>query len=134
MLCDLMRLRALSLALALLLLLTQQFGLQHMLSHALRAPTADRALLADGALPAGAPLTTDPTPAALSDEVPGADRLCQVCLVLSAFVAACLPALLAWRARPQRWHLSAASRRQAPHLRPGAPYLARAPPAGLALT
>ena len=116
--------RALSLALALLLLVTQQFGLQHRLSHALRAP-ADRGIAA---------AAVDPAYTAQTEGEPSADSPCQICIALAATVLASLPALLGWRITRQPGSTPVRSTRPAPAARHGAPYLARAPPTLLALT
>ena len=125
--------RLIALALALLLLLTQQLGLQHLLSHGLRnaalvagvatsaytaytADTADSAHTAHTA--AGDTTATDVT----------ADGLCQVCLALVVLGTAALPALLRWAARVLRAAAPAALAVRAVRRGAGAAYLARAPP------
>ena len=117
-------------ALALLLLLTQQFGVLHSLSHVrpLPAGSAVAATLAAPGSPA-ATAATDP----VGSELP-ADGLCQVCLLLLALGAAALPALLQWLAVRQPSLQRDRPALPARQTRPGAPYLARAPPRGLALT
>ncbi len=119
-----MRRRLLSLSLALLLLLTQQLGAVHLLSHVLHPGGHGPATLIQAnqtALPA----------AAHADEATQAaagDALCQVCLVLATLVAAALPAVWGWRPpRPQPVALVL----PAPRLlarRASAPYRARGPP------
>ena len=123
-------------ALALLLLLTQQFGVLHSLSHVrpLPAGSAVAATLAAPGSPAAKAATaataaTDP----VGSELP-ADGLCQVCLLLLALGAAALPALLQWLAVRQPSLQRDRPALPARQTRPGAPYLARAPPRGLALT
>ena len=126
-------------ALALLLLLTQQFGVLHSLSHVrpLPAGSAVAATLAAPGSPAAkaakaataATAATDP----VGSELP-ADGLCQVCLLLLALGAAALPALLQWLAVRQPSLQRDRPALPARQTRPGAPYLARAPPRGLALT
>jgi len=113
-------------ALALMLLFAQQFGVLHSLSHVRLQPAGVAVVATDSAAVKAA---TDPTVA----ELP-ADGLCQVCLLLAALGAAALPAGLQWlTARPGGLH----GNRPAPpalQARPGAPYLARAPPRQFALT
>ncbi|MBC7728057.1 MAG: hypothetical protein H7242_10700 [Microbacteriaceae bacterium] len=122
--------RLIALALALLLLLTQQLGLQHLLSHGLRnaalvavvATSAYTAYTADSAhtahTAAGDTTATDVT----------ADGLCQVCLALVVLGTAALPALLRWAARVLRAAAPAALAVRAVRRGAGAAYLARAPP------
>ena len=122
--------RLIALAQALLLLLTQQLGLQHLLSHGLKnaalvavaatsAPPADSADTADTAHTAASAATaTDAT----------ADGLCQACLALVVLGTATLPALLRWAARVLRAAAAAALVVRAVRRGAGAPYLARAPP------
>lgn len=78
--------RALALALAWLLLLTQQVGLLHLLSHAHGPglPTPQR-LVADAAAPALA---------AAADTPEAADELCRLCLGLAGLGLALVPAPL----------------------------------------
>ena len=120
-------------ALALLLLLTQQFGVLHSLSHVRLLPAgvavAGAATASNGT---AAQAATEPSHAA-STELP-ADGLCQVCLLLAALGAAALPALLQWRAERQRSLNPNRPALPAWRARPGAPYLARAPPHRSALT
>lgn len=107
--------RLISVVLALVLLVTQQLGLQHLLSHGLQT-----------ALPA----TTAEAPAGEGDAHAdaAADGLCQACLALVVLGTASLPALLRWAA--PRLHATAPAAPVAPAVRRGAaaPYLARAPP------
>ena len=117
-------------ALALLLLLTQQFGVLHSLSHARPLPAGSAVGVTLGAPSSpAATAATDP----VGSELP-ADGLCQVCLLLVALGAAALPALLQWLAvrqpSPQRDRRTLPARQ----MRAGAPYLARAPPRSPALT
>jgi hypothetical protein len=125
-----MRRRLLSLFLALLLLLTQQLGAAHLLSHVLHPGGHGPATSAHVDHAAG-PATGH------ADEATHAaagDALCQVCLVLATLVAAALPAVWGWRQpRPQL----AALVLPAPRLlarRASAPYRARGPPGLPALT
>ena len=130
MLRSLMFTRTRVFALALLLLLTQQFGVLHSLSHVRPLPAASgvaATLAAPGSKAAKA--ATDP----VGSELP-ADGLCQVCLLLVALGAAALPALLQWLAQRQRSLKPNRPALPAWRARPGAPYLARAPPHGSALT
>ena len=117
-------------ALALLLLLTQQFGVLHSLSHVRPLPAGSAVGVTLGA--PGSPAATAATDP-VGSELP-ADGLCQVCLLLVALSAAALPAVLPWLAvrqpSPQR-NPPALPARQT---HPGAPYLARAPPRSPALT
>lgn len=120
-LSTLLQRRALALALGLLLLLTQQVGLHHLLSHALGAPGAAAAALdgANGAAPGEAD----------RDGGQPADSLCQVCLALAALGLAALPAT--WRWLAPRLPAATPAPRPAPGrtARAASPYLARAPPA-----
>ncbi len=130
MLRSLMIARTRVFALALLLLLTQQFGVLHSLSHVRPLPGGAAVATAQAAAEhAAARAAKDP----VGSESPG-DGLCQVCLLLVALGAAALPALLQWLAVRQ-----SSSQRDRPTLparqiRAGAPYLARAPPRSPALT
>lgn len=76
----------LSALLGLVLLLTQQLGAVHLLSHGLQ-PAAHSA-----ALPA--PVSGDPATA--DNHGDPADALCQLCLALATLAAVALPALCAW--------------------------------------
>ena len=117
-------------ALSLLLLLTQQFGVLHSLSHVRPLPAGSAVGVTLGA--PGSPAATAATDP-VGSELP-ADGLCQVCLLLVALGAAALPALLQWLAvrqpSPQRDRRTLPARQ----MRAGAPYLARAPPRSPALT
>jgi hypothetical protein len=87
MLAGSMRQRTLSIALALLLLVTQHLGLLHLLSH-----------LAPPAGPVVVHGVADPAPAhadAIASDA--ADAMCQACLVLATLGVATLPALLRQR-------------------------------------
>jgi hypothetical protein len=110
--------RLIALALALVLLVTQQLGLQHLLSHGLQAA----GLAADTAHATAHATTPDATPDA------AADGLCQACLALVVLGTATLPALLRWATRVQRAVAPAAPVRRAMRRGAAAPYLARAPP------
>ena len=114
--------RLIACALALVLLVTQQLGLQHLLSHGLQ-----RAGLAAVSTTAHADTATSETATETGDDA-AADGLCQACLALVVLGTAALPGLLRWAARVLR---NAAP--VPPVARPvrrgaGAPYLARAPP------
>ena len=117
MLARVMRQRFLSLTLALLLLITQQWGVLHGLSHGLHGA---------GQGVAAAQPASEPGP---RDSSSAADALCQVCLVLATLGAATLPddwplpATDACGAAPVARAPCAAARPA------GTPYLARAPPA-----
>ena len=124
--------RLVALALSLLLLVTQQWGMLHVLSHPLHPTGADAALTisaSDGATDLGAGPEADhdaePHSAAHAD---AGDALCQVCLVLATLGVAGLPALWRWmpgllRAAAPRLPAQPAPLRRAP-----APWLARGPP------
>lgn len=105
--------RALSLALGLLLLLTQQLGLRHLLSHAAAGATGPAAVAA-----------VDHTPRGDA----AADGLCQVCLALAAIGLAALPA--SWRWLAPRLPVARPTVALVGGRLPGASaaYLARAPP------
>lgn len=111
-----MQARTVSLILALVLLFTQQLGLQHLLSHGL----------------AGAQSAATPGPPARDAghgaEAAAADGLCQACLVLATLGMATLPAVLRWLAPRQPAATPAAPARRAISARCNAPYQARAPP------
>lgn len=109
--------RLIAWALALLLLVTQQLGLQHLLSHGLQS--AGLAAMSTSAHPAH-------VDASAADAA--ADGLCQACLALVVLGAATLPAMLRWatlvlRAATPVPPVARVVRRGA-----GAPYLARGPP------
>ena len=113
--------RLIALALALLLLVTQQLGLQHLLSHGLQsaaiaavATTAHRAHV-------DASTTNAATDAA-------ADGLCQACLALVVLGTATLPALLRWATPVLRAAAPVAPVARAVRRGAAAPYLARGPP------
>jgi len=97
--------RFLALALALLLLITQHLGLQHVLGHALHGDGATAAHLqaspASDGMAAGAAVraTGKVTAEAASDLADdAADGLCGICLGLATLGVAAVPALLQWRA------------------------------------
>jgi NADH:ubiquinone oxidoreductase subunit 4 (subunit M) len=113
--------RLIALALALLLLLTQQLGLQHLLSHGL----SNAALVAVAATSAHTAHTAA-SDATATDAT--ADGLCQACLALVVLGTATLPALLRWATRVLRSAAPAAPVVRAVRRGAGAPYLARAPP------
>lgn len=119
-----MRHRILSLSLALLLLLTQQLGAAHLLSHVLhpagQGPAhGDHGQLAAPPVPAGAAEAT---------HADAGDALCQVCLVLATLLAAGLPALWRWCLARLRAAALVLPATQPPAPRAGAPYRARGPP------
>lgn len=126
-----MHTRAVALALALLLLLTQQFSVLHGLAHSLPSAGGGYALtvsaLAVSAQPAASPSPGDAEPSSSPANLPP-DGACQVCLALAAIGLATLPGVLGWwvARSPQR----APTLARAPTL--GAPaaalYRARAPP------
>jgi hypothetical protein len=125
-----MRRRLLSLSLALLLLLTQQLGAVHLLSHVLHPDGHGPAAVADAGHTAG----SADAHAADSTHADAGDALCQVCLVLATLVAAALPAVWGWRLpRPQAATLALPAPRPAAR-RASAPYRARGPPGLPALT
>lgn len=117
--------RLIALALALLLLLTQQLGLQHLLSHGLKN-AALVAVAATSAPTAPTADSADTAHTAASDAT--ADGLCQACLALVVLGTATLPALLRWAARVLRAAAPATLVVRAVRRGAGAPYLARAPP------
>lgn len=129
MLCPHMFTRTLSFALALMLLLTQQLWALHSLSHGRSLPASTLMLAAGGTVTKSSTTRTDP----VESEQP-ADGLCKVCLLLLALGAAALPAGLQWLAVRQRGLRCDRPTLPALQTRPGAPYLARAPPLRLALT
>lgn len=118
-----MRRRLLPLALSLLLLVAQQLGAQHLLSHVLQLDGHGHAGLAQA----------DHTPAQADDPATHAaadagDALCQVCLVLATLAAVAGP--VAWGWAVQRMHCTAPQplAHAAPRRRAWAPYRARGPP------
>lgn len=134
MLCATMPSRALALVLAWLLLLTQQFGLQHALSHGRMGGLSGGAAGVSVVAAAAAGLSRAPGPALPGGDGQPVDGLCAVCLLLATLGAAALATVLrcwatgqrcsalAWRAQP------AAATRRVAH------YRARAPPAAFALS
>ncbi|OGA99421.1 MAG: hypothetical protein A3E25_17825 [Burkholderiales bacterium RIFCSPHIGHO2_12_FULL_69_20] len=122
MLAGPMRQRTLSIALALLLLVTQQLGLLHLLSHL--APPAGHGVVLQAADRAPAHADTAGNDAA--------DALCQACLVLATLGAATLPTLLRWVAPRAVFAAPARPALPPPATTAGVPYLARGPPAFLA--
>ena len=126
--------RALALVLAWLLLLSQQFGVQHALSHGRTLGPGGGAAGASVVAAADTGLSMAPGLALPGGDKPPADGLCAVCLLLATLGAAAVAAVLrcwlagqrcsapAWRAQP------AAASRRAAH------YRARAPPAAFALS
>lgn len=103
----------LALILSLLLLLTQQWGTLHLLSHGLQGSAA---------------VASADAGAAAEPQADAGDALCQVCLVLAALGAAGLPALWRWLARPPRAAAPPASPRPAVPRPAPAPWHARGPP------
>ena len=110
--------RLIALTLALLLLLTQQLGLQHLLSHGLKTAALADASAQIAHPAAGDATTTDAT----------ADGRCLACLALLVLGTATLPALLRWAARVLRSAAPGALVVRTVRRGAGAPYLARAPP------
>ncbi len=108
--------RLIALALALVLLVTQQLGLQHLLSHGLHSPGLAAAAPAAAHTPHG-----DEADAA-------ADGLCQACLALVVLGTVALPAGLRWAAMALRTAAPGAPVLRTVRRDAGAPYLARAPP------
>ena len=129
-----MHARTLALALALLLLLTQQFGALHSLSHSLAAAHQAQAQ-AQATTTTTATANHVATPATSSADSPDsglpADSTCQVCLVLAALGLAALPGLLRWWLRRVRQPAPTASGRPTWPTPAAAQYRARAPPARL---
>ncbi len=119
MLRAVMRRRLLALSLSLVLLLTQQLGALHLLSHVLQ-PAAHTALLAQAE-----PDNSGPR----AHRADAGDALCQVCLVLATLGAATLPTLWGWLARQVRTAMPLAPPRPAPSRPVPAHYHARGPPA-----
>ncbi len=124
--------RLLAIALALLLLITQHLGLQHLLGHALQGDVAARgqatlsARAADGAAAGAGVVAAHGAGEDTADDA--ADGLCKLCLLLATLGVASLPALLQWRAslRTQALRVATALRQwAAPALHA---YQARAPP------
>ncbi len=114
--------RALALALALLLLVTQQLGLQHLLSHGSAAASW---------VAAGATALASPADAGPVDDGQPPDGSCAVCAVLASIAFAVMPALLLWLATPRRGSAPQLPARETPAARSNPHYLARAPPAPL---
>jgi hypothetical protein len=110
--------RLIALALALVLLVTQQLGLQHLLSHGLHTP----------GLAAAAPVAAHTAHGDAASADAAADGLCQACLALVVLGALTLPAGLRWAAMGLRATAPGAPRLRAVRRGAGAPYLARAPP------
>jgi hypothetical protein len=112
-----MRHRLLALCLSLLLLLTQQLGQLHLLSHGLQPPAQTDVQALDRADPGH------------SADVAAGDALCQVCLVLATLGAAGLPAVWRWLAGRASATEPLAPPRPAPARLAAVPFQARAPPA-----
>ena len=140
--------RVLALALALLLLLTQQLGVQHRAAHGLSigrdagshsAWTADALALSGTGLAGLGLASTGLTSTGLDDigastgdpaapNPHAGEAACQVCLLLAALTLAALPAWLCWRGLALR-HPAPAARAAVPaRAAAGRPYQARAPP------
>lgn len=107
--------RLISVVLALVLLVTQQLGLQHLLSHGLQTTVPVTAAAA-------------PTDAGDTHADAAADGLCQACLALVVLGTATLPAPLRWAAPVLHAMVPAAPVARAVRRGAAAPYLARAPP------
>ena len=114
--------RLIALTLALLLLLTQQLGLQHLLSHGLKT-----AAVADTNAQIAHPAAHTAAGDAKATDV-AADSRCLACLALLVLGTATLPALLRWAARVLRSAALGAPVVYTVRRGAGAPYLARAPP------
>ena len=129
--------RLIALALALVLLVTQQLGLQHLLAHGLQtsrlaaaaAPAiAHAAHTADAAVAAVAADAADTAAGDAASPDAAAEGLCQACLALVVLGTATLPALRRWAARLRRAVAPSAPVVRAVRRGAAAPYLARAPP------
>ena len=119
--------RALALALALLLLVTQQFGLQHLLSHG----SAAASWVAAGATALASPADTSPADANPVDDGQTPDGSCAVCAMLASIAFAVVPALRLWLSTPRRGSPPQLPARETPAARSNPNYLAHAPPAAL---
>ncbi len=117
---SLMTRRLIAVALALVLLVTQQLGLQHLLSHGLQGGVS-------GAVSTHAHPAHDDAAATDATDT-AADGLCQACLALVVLGMAALPALLRWAAPVLRSPAPARPVARTTRRGAGAPYLARAPP------
>ena len=121
--------RLIAVALALVLLVTQQLGLQHLLSHGLQS--AGLAAVSSSAHPAhGDAVATDgadATEATVATDA-AADGLCQACLALVVLGTAALPTLLRWAAPVLRSAAPVPPVARAMRRGAAAPYLARGPP------
>lgn len=116
--------RLIAVALALVLLVTQQLGLQHLLSHGLQ--TVGLAAVSTTAHADAATSDTDTDIDTGNDDA--ADGLCQACLALVVLGTAALPGLLRWAARVLRSPAPVSPAARPVRRGAGAPYLARAPP------
>lgn len=106
--------RLIALTLSLLLLLTQQWGTLHLLSHGLQGTSVATGPVGDGT--------------AADHQADAGDALCQVCLVLAALGAAAAPALWRWLARAPRATAPLVPPRPAVPRPAPAPWHARGPP------
>ena len=122
--------RLIAVALALVLLVTQQLGLRHLLSHGLQSG-AGLAAVSSSAHPAhGDAVATDGadvTEATVATDA-AADGLCQACLALVVVGTAALPTLLRWAAPVLRSAAPVPPVARAMRRGAAAPYLARGPP------
>ena len=123
MLIGAMRRRLLPLALSLLLLIAQQLGAQHLLSHVLQLDGHGHADRAQTTLAGGPASADDP-----ATEAEAGDALCQVCLVLATLAAVAGPVAWGWAAQRMRCTAPQPLAQAAPLRRAWAPYRARGPP------
>ncbi len=132
----------LALALALVLLFTQQFGLQHGVLHLRGGPVERWSTSAPGASPAargqvlvlGTSASQAVAVAADGTTDNTTDTLCPVCLVLAAIGAATLVGVLRWLVTLQASSAPSAPARHTPARPARRQHHARAPPAVLALS
>ena len=109
--------RLVSIALALLLLVTQPLGLHHLVAHGLQGAAG----------PARAGAAASPHDAPAHDDA-AADGLCQACLAFVVLGTATPTALAAWAPVASGHPLPAGPAIAPWPRRAGTPYLARAPP------
>ena len=128
--------RLIALALTLVLLFTQQLGLQHLLAHGLQsaglavasasAHTSAHTSSHTSSQPGTRHIAGDPATDYTADTA--ADGQCQACLALVVLGTATLPALLRWAALVHHAALPGAPWVRTVRRGAAAPYLARAPP------
>ena len=124
--------RLIALALTLVLLFTQQLGLQHLLSHGLQsaglavASASAHTSSHTSSQPGTRHIAGDPATDYTADTA--ADGQCQACLALVVLGTATLPALLRWAALVHHAALPGAPWVRTVRRGAAAPYLARAPP------